>query len=174
MTSLQTRRCELISRVNRLDSFFFSSPPPNISFPMMTQIKVTPQVLTEPNPLSLKASRPPGGPQKSPSISCRALCPSWLLVLSSCCLLWIFSHLLILVDLPRAHQLHVHWLAVRQEHWHSRASVCSELHMCIPPRRRPAVRITPGLHYLLCLWGVWMRLWREKKEKKRQLYNKVP
>lgn len=29
------------------------------------------------------------------------------------------------VDLPPAHQLHLHWLAIRQRHWHSRASVCA-------------------------------------------------
>lgn len=30
------------------------------------------------------------------------------------------------VDLPPAHQLHLHWPAVRRTHWHSRASVCAE------------------------------------------------
>lgn len=30
------------------------------------------------------------------------------------------------VALPPAHQLHVHWLAIRQRHWHSQASVCSQ------------------------------------------------
>lgn len=30
------------------------------------------------------------------------------------------------VDLPPAHQLHLHWLAIRSRHWHLRASVCAE------------------------------------------------
>lgn len=30
------------------------------------------------------------------------------------------------VDRPPAHQLHLHWRAIRQRHWHSRASVCAE------------------------------------------------
>lgn len=30
------------------------------------------------------------------------------------------------VDLPPAHQLHLHWLAIKHKHWHSQASVCSE------------------------------------------------
>ena len=30
------------------------------------------------------------------------------------------------IDLPPAHQLHLHWAAIRQRHWHSQASVCSE------------------------------------------------
>lgn len=30
------------------------------------------------------------------------------------------------VDLPPAHQLHLHWLVIKHKHWHSQASVCSE------------------------------------------------
>lgn len=30
------------------------------------------------------------------------------------------------VDLPPAHQLHLHWLAIRRRHWHLRASVCAQ------------------------------------------------
>lgn len=33
------------------------------------------------------------------------------------------------VDRPPAHQLHLHWRAIRQRHWHSRASVCAEAHV---------------------------------------------
>lgn len=29
-------------------------------------------------------------------------------------------------DLPPAHQLHLHWPAIRPRHWHSRASVCCQ------------------------------------------------
>lgn len=55
------------------------------------------------------------------------------------------------VDRPPAHQLHVHWAAINQRHWHSQASVCAAARCVLQrPTGAAASCITPGGHYLLC------------------------
>lgn len=76
-----------------------------------------------------------------------------------------------------AHQLHLHWAAINQRHWHSRASVCAAAR-CVLQQHTGAQAscITPGLHYLLCCaWRLACgrkEMWRttlKKKKKKRSV-----
>lgn len=67
------------------------------------------------------------------------------------------------VDLPPAHQLHLHWLAIRQRHWHSRASVCTEADVYSTTQESGLMhhtRITLFIVFL-CGGGPWRPLWRK-------------
>lgn len=67
-----------------------------------------------------------------------------------------FFHRLNPVDLPPAHQLHPHWLAIRQRHWHSRASVCTEADVYSPPTQESGPAHLHPDHCIYCA-APWRR-----------------
>lgn len=66
------------------------------------------------------------------------------------------------VDRPPAHQLHLHWLAINQRHWHSRASVCGPRADVYSTTQGPGPHASHRDYIIYCIRRGVGSLWRKK------------
>lgn len=66
------------------------------------------------------------------------------------------------VDRPPAHQLHLHWLAINQRHWHSRASVCGPRADVYSATQGPGPHASHRDYIIYCIRRGVESLWRKK------------
>lgn len=66
------------------------------------------------------------------------------------------------VDRPPAHQLHLHWLAINQRHWHSRASVCGPRADVYSATQGPGPHASHRDYIIYCIRRGVESFWRKK------------